>query len=212
MSRIHQNIFIDFIHRAAGSASYLKTTTKLVCFTRTLFARLHLVRFLNFIFPVPPGRAELFVKTISIGPRTGKTRTLSFTLRAKTPPNDNRRAKGPISASMISVPTANSFIHVAHVGLTTSGTIEASKGVDPSWTAVLGGYGVQDQTLSSRSQKFSDKRVDRVGGEGHWLVGQSSRRGVGAKEIFGGSEQEGVSTNPSLQGRRRLPTPSFTMF
>jgi len=168
------------------------------------------------LFYSPSDKLSPYGKPVSIGPGARKSRSLSFTLRTKTPPNDNRRTKGPISASMISVPTAGSFIHVAHVGLTTSGTIEASKGIDPSWTAVLGGYGVHDHTFSSRSPKMSDKRVDRVGGEGYWLVGQvaeSSRRGVGAKEIFGGSsEQEGVSTNPNLQGRRRLPTPSFTMF
>lgn len=45
---------------------------------------------------------------------------------------------------MVSLPTANSFVHVAHVGLNEEGTMAASRGVDPSWTAVLVSHGLQD--------------------------------------------------------------------
>lgn len=47
--------------------------------------------------------------------------------------------RSPISLSMVSAPTPNSFVHVAHVGINKQGAIEASKGVDPSWKAVLSG-------------------------------------------------------------------------
>ncbi|KAF9269859.1 PH domain-like protein, partial [Marasmius fiardii PR-910] len=44
---------------------------------------------------------------------------------------------GKIDKSMISGPTAGSFIHVAHMGYDSESGF-TSKGVDPSWTALLG--------------------------------------------------------------------------
>jgi neural Wiskott-Aldrich syndrome protein len=53
--------------------------------------------------------------------------------------------KPRITTSMISAPQPNSFVHIAHVGISEKGVIEATKDVDPRWTSLLkelSGYGV----------------------------------------------------------------------
>jgi hypothetical protein len=52
--------------------------------------------------------------------------------------------KPRITTSMISAPQPNSFVHIAHVGISEKG-IEATKDVDPRWTTLLkelSGHGV----------------------------------------------------------------------
>ncbi|KAG6895825.1 hypothetical protein C0992_012270 [Termitomyces sp. T32_za158] len=59
--------------------------------------------------------------------------------------------------SMISLPAANSFVHVAHVGLNKDGIIEATAGIDPSWRAILEGYGPYgfDEPIKVPERKIS---------------------------------------------------------
>lgn len=60
---------------------------------------------------------------------------------------------------MVSLPTPNSFVHVAHVGMNESGTIEASQGIDPAWKAALLGHG--PQSIGPRFPRIADsQRID----------------------------------------------------
>lgn len=90
----------------------------------------------------PPRASSTTLSRINSGliPPSGasKNRSLSFSLRSKPTPDCNRTS---IQPSMISLPAANSFVHVAHVGLNKDGIIEATAGIDPSWRAILEGYG-----------------------------------------------------------------------
>ncbi|KAF8062239.1 hypothetical protein FPV67DRAFT_1421804 [Lyophyllum atratum] len=81
------------------------------------------------------------VITQTCPPRPSKNRSLSLSIRNKSPSSAARRT---ICPSMVSLPTPNSFVHVAHVGMNKDGVIEASKGIDPSWKAVLEGHSLRD--------------------------------------------------------------------
>lgn len=51
----------------------------------------------------------------------------------------------PVSPGIISSPAPHSFVHVAHVGISTRGIIESSKNIEPAWSALIAdlqGYGV----------------------------------------------------------------------
>ncbi|KAG6889948.1 hypothetical protein C0995_013475 [Termitomyces sp. Mi166 len=91
---------------------------------------------------------------------TPKNRSLSFSFRSKSSSDSGRP---PVHPSMVSLPTANSFVHVAHVGLTKDGVIEATAGIDPSWRAILEGYSHHglDETIKVPEKKMSY-------GDGFW--------------------------------------------
>ncbi|KAF5384440.1 hypothetical protein D9615_003336 [Tricholomella constricta] len=130
-------------------------------------------------------------------PRPVKKRSLSLSMRSKSPSGN---ARGPIFPPMVSLPTPNSFAHVAHVGLNKDGVIEASKGIDPSWKAVLEGHGLQgNRTQGSEQVSF---------GEGFWRVA-SNVEGMSTKGVI----HQVAPEKPEAQTktRRRMPASSFTM-
>ncbi|KAF8065161.1 hypothetical protein FPV67DRAFT_1419032 [Lyophyllum atratum] len=92
----------------------------------------------GFLFEDDEEAGVLGKKVIS---QTCPPRTLSLSIRNKSP---SSAASRPICPSMVSLPTPNSFVHVAHVGMNKDGVIEASKGIDPSWKAVLEGHSLRD--------------------------------------------------------------------
>lgn len=50
----------------------------------------------------------------------------------------------PVNPGIISSPAPHSFVHVAHVGISTRGIIESSKNIEPAWSALIAdlqGYG-----------------------------------------------------------------------
>lgn len=59
-----------------------------------------------------------------------KTRSMRGRATSTTSPSG-------LSAKIISAPTPNSFVHVAHVGVNNKGVIETSRGLDPVWKTVL---------------------------------------------------------------------------
>ncbi|KAG6840307.1 hypothetical protein C0991_007632 [Blastosporella zonata] len=147
-------------------------------------------------------------------PRAAKSRSLSFSLRSKSP-SDSVRA--PILPSMISLPSTNSFVHVAHVGLNGEGIIEATSEIDPSWIAILNG----------RSHLHFDERSKVPGkkssiGDGFWRNQEweaSHSRGGSTPDHHGKAaipstlrDTEERSIAPKEKARRKMPSPSFTMF
>ncbi|KAI0822440.1 hypothetical protein BC628DRAFT_92684 [Trametes gibbosa] len=63
----------------------------------------------------------------------------------------SRLPRKAVSPSMISAPTPGTFVHVAHVGVSGDGRIEASANVDPGWTTLLEelqGYGVNEKMVT----------------------------------------------------------------
>ncbi|KAG5340225.1 hypothetical protein C0989_002457 [Termitomyces sp. Mn162] len=97
-----------------------------------------------------------------------KNRSLSFYLRSKSTSDSGRSS---IQPSMVSLPTPNSFVHVAHVGLNKDGVIEATAGIDPSWRAILEGYSHHDFDepikVPEKKISFGDafwRNFDREGG------------------------------------------------
>lgn len=74
--------------------------------------------------------------------------------------------RGRISTTMISAPTPNSFVHVAHVGINEKGIIETSKDLDPTWTSLINelqGYGI--------TQSICEEQLDFIEG---FLAGAKS--------------------------------------
>jgi len=74
--------------------------------------------------------------------------------------------RGRISTNMISAPTPNSFVHVAHVGINEKGIIETSKDIDPTWTSLINelqGYGI--------TQSICEEQLDFIEG---FLAGAKS--------------------------------------
>ncbi|KAG5644688.1 hypothetical protein DXG03_007988 [Asterophora parasitica] len=128
---------------------------------------------------------------------------MSMSMRGKSP---SPTVKGTIFPYMVSLPSPNSFVHVAHVGLNKDGVIEASQGIDPSWKAVLEGHGLDcpenRRTPEIEQVPFSD---------GFW-------RGLDARKIDdkigvkSQATQEKLAKHQPLNIRRRMPAPSFTMF
>ncbi|RDB19730.1 Wiskott-Aldrich syndrome 1 [Hypsizygus marmoreus] len=128
-------------------------------------------------------------------PQFLKNRTLSFSMRSKSPTSTRS-----ISPSMVSRPTPNSFVHVAHVGLNKEGVVEASKGIDPSWAAVLSGHGSE---------------IRNVDGEEHINFREGLLKGLEAIKSNNFTDQVNAGHEnivPPGMPRRRLPAPSFTMF
>ncbi|KAG6907535.1 hypothetical protein DXG01_008571 [Tephrocybe rancida] len=111
-------------------------------------------------------------------PGVTKNRTLSFSLRSKSPSNNERPSIRP----SISPPTVNSFVHVAHVGLNGEGIIEATSGIDPSWIAILDGHGQRD---FDEGAKMPGTKLSF--GEGFWRGGleASHSRGGSTTELVG---------------------------
>jgi Wiskott-Aldrich syndrome protein len=74
---------------------------------------------------------------------------------------------------MISAPSPQSFVHVAHVGINNDGVIEATEGVDPSWKKALSGL----QNVNVRMGSTADRR-DAIFVDGSWK-GRNTRMGSG---------------------------------
>ena len=90
---------------------------------------------------------------------------------------------------MISAPALHSFVHVGHVGINDGGTIEASKDIDSSWKAVLGGLHASDARMSSiKMVPVPDGHADFV--EGFW-------KGVDAIDRGGNSSETTIANNDS---------------
>ncbi|KAG0706595.1 hypothetical protein DFH29DRAFT_133508 [Suillus ampliporus] len=51
--------------------------------------------------------------------------------KQKVPPNS------PVSPRIISSPAPHSFVHVAHVGISTRGIIESSNNIEPAWSTLI---------------------------------------------------------------------------
>jgi len=161
----------------------------------------------GFLFENDEEAGALAKKVISqtCPPRQAKNRTLSLSMRSKSPSGSGQK---PIVPSMVSLPTPNSFVHVGHVGLNKDGVIEASKGIDPSWKAVLEGHSLRDHgrgpLRTSEPEKLSFS-------EGFWRglgtgTDENSTTGVNNPAVT----QSGPDPQPKI--RRRNPAPSFTMF
>ena len=91
----------------------------------------------------------------------GKHRNLSIS-RSKS--NLRQGSRGAISPMMISAPSPQSFIHVAHVGINNNGVIETTEGVDPSWKTVLSGL----QSIRMESSMVAADRREANFIDGFW--------------------------------------------
>lgn len=60
----------------------------------------------------------------------------------------------PLKPSMISGPTPQSFMHVSHVGVSTTGGIESSKNIEPTWSSLLADF--QGNGFESEGEVVSD--------------------------------------------------------
>lgn len=80
--------------------------------------------------------------------RSGKsTKSSKQTKRDKALP----LRPGRVDPTTISAPAAASFVHVGHVGFDSKGAVEASKDIDPAWTALLQGlqgYGITQNVVA----------------------------------------------------------------
>ncbi|KAG2361040.1 hypothetical protein BDR07DRAFT_1486317 [Suillus spraguei] len=52
-------------------------------------------------------------------------------------PKQKEPKSSPVSSRIISSPAPHSFVHVAHVGISTRGIIESSKNIKPAWSALM---------------------------------------------------------------------------
>ncbi|KAG5723887.1 Wiskott-Aldrich syndrome like protein [Termitomyces sp. T112] len=133
-------------------------------------------------------------------PRAPKNRSLSFYLRSKSTSDSGRSS---IQPSMVSLPTPNSFVHVAHVGLNKDGVIEATAGIDPSWRAILEGYSHHD---FDEPIKVPEKKISF--GDGFW---RNFDREGGYSRAASTTELSGHRVVSQEKIRRRMPSPSFTI-
>ncbi|KAI6018358.1 hypothetical protein EDC04DRAFT_2869988 [Pisolithus marmoratus] len=65
----------------------------------------------------------------------------------------------PLKPNMISGPAPHSFVHVSHVGISSSGAIESSKNVEPAWSALIAdlqGYGFESHGGSGVNADFME--------------------------------------------------------
>ncbi|GLB39822.1 hypothetical protein LshimejAT787_0703320 [Lyophyllum shimeji] len=140
-------------------------------------------------------------------PRPAKNRTLSLSLRSKSPSGSERK---PMFASLISLPTPDSLVHVGHVGLNKDGVLEASKGINPSWKATLEGRSLLDHH-GHVSRKASEADKLRLS-EGFWRSLETCRM---HDDVTAGVDKPIVAQSgveDQLKLRRRAPAPSFTVF
>jgi len=119
-----------------------------------------------------------------------KHRTLSLSRKRS---NLNQGSRRTVSPTMISAPTLHSFVHVAHVGISDDGAIEASKDIDPSWKVVLGGL--------RTSKMVPDGQVDFV--EGFWKDVDTIDRSGNSSEttIVGNDIQIKSAMRPGMNPR-----------
>ena len=161
-----------FFHVFPGKVCILPSTLQ----TRSQFSRLLQSRSFGFCFDDDDEATEFFnkfndrasikcqISLLSCKGSSVDTRSCTGIPRiqnikdAKKPRTAMSR-KNPISTSMISAPTVESFVHEAHVGVDKEGVIEVSGNLDPSWAAVIGelqGYGI--------SQRMVEENLDFVEG------------------------------------------------
>jgi hypothetical protein len=107
------------------------------------------------------------IRFFSVGlraePRSRSGKQLSLSL-SRGKPTSSQRSRRTISPDMVSAPALDSFAHIAHVGITKDGAIEASEGIDPSWKAALGG--LQIGRTDSKTVVVSDGQANLV--QGSW--------------------------------------------
>ncbi|KAJ8596883.1 hypothetical protein M405DRAFT_67728 [Rhizopogon salebrosus TDB-379] len=90
--------------------------------------------------------ANVFYKKVSDRTRHNFFQPFLFKSVAKDKKEKRKAAHcSSVSPGIISSPAPHSFVHVAHVGISTRGIIESSKNIEPAWSALIAdlqGYGV----------------------------------------------------------------------
>ncbi|KAL4072247.1 hypothetical protein J3A83DRAFT_4188253 [Scleroderma citrinum] len=117
----------------------------------------------------------------------------------------------PLKPSMISGPTLHSFVHVSHVGVSTTGEIESSKNIEPAWSALLAdlqgrGFESEGEVVSDTGHYGNDVSADFMQG---FLAGAKA-----TKEKMADTSEHEPSTNQILflaysSTIRRKPTLTF---
>ncbi|KAI0643835.1 hypothetical protein C8Q79DRAFT_1012388 [Trametes meyenii] len=108
--------------------------------------------FMNLLLPHSPTPPSFAATRSTAKPRTPKFKskpksklsrssasilTTSTSSPSLSPSRSPSSARRHVSPSMISSPSPDTFVHVAHIGVDHSGRIEASPNVEPDWTHVL---------------------------------------------------------------------------
>ncbi|KAH7928826.1 hypothetical protein BV22DRAFT_1102786 [Leucogyrophana mollusca] len=100
----------------------------------------------------------------------------------------------PLKPAMISGPAPHSFVHVAHVGITTKGIVESAKNIEPAWSTLIAdlqGYGVSPEIVKDNK--------DFV--EGFLAGAKSLRRNTSFPEV---STPQGVVPTASPEKKRKI--------
>ncbi|KAL4067404.1 hypothetical protein V8B97DRAFT_1873714 [Scleroderma yunnanense] len=101
----------------------------------------------------------------------------------------------PLKPSMISGPTLHSFVHVSHVGVSTTGEIESSKNIEPAWSALLAdlqgrGFESEGEVVSDTGHYGNDVSADFMQG---FLAGAKATK----EKMADTSEHEPLVRSPS---------------